>query len=86
MAEEENTLIQNADGIYFESVEDEEGMNLNLEEDLNNQLAGLIQDRFTSAELARDADEARWMTAYHNYRGLYPKNVSLENQKNLEYL
>jgi len=81
MAEEENTLIQNADGIYFESVEDEEGMNLNLEEDLNNQLAGLIQDRFTSAELARDADEARWMTAYHNYRGLYPKNVKFRESE-----
>ena len=81
MAEEENTLIQNADGIYFESVEDEEGMNLNLEENLNNQLAGLIQDRFTSAELARDADEARWMTAYHNYRGLYPKNVKFRESE-----
>jgi len=81
MAEEENTLIQNADGIYFESVEDEEGMNLNLEEDLNNQLAGLIQDRFTSAELARDADEGRWMTAYHNYRGLYPKNVKFRESE-----
>ena len=81
MAEEKNTLIQNADGIYFESVEDEEGMNLNLEENLNNQLAGLIQDRFTSAELARDADEARWMTAYHNYRGLYPKNVKFRESE-----
>ena len=81
MAEEENTLIQNADGLYFESVDDEEGMNLNLEEDLNNKLAGLIQDRFTSAELARDADENRWMTSYHNYRGLYPKNVKFRESE-----
>ena len=48
MAEEENSLIQNADGIYFEAVENEEGMSLNLEEDLNNRLAGLIEDRFSS--------------------------------------
>ena len=81
MAEEENTLIQNADGIYFESVENEEGMNLNLEPELNNKLAGLIQDRFTSSELARDADETRWMTSYHNYRGLYPKNVKFRESE-----
>jgi len=81
MAEEENSLIQNADGIYFESVDDEEGMSLNLEEDLNNRLAGLIEDRFSSAEMARDADEGRWMTAYHNYRGLYPKNVKFRESE-----
>ena len=81
MAEEENSLIQNADGIYFESVENEEGMNLNLEGELNNRLAGLIEDRFTTAELARDADENRWMTAYHNYRGLYPKNVKFRESE-----
>ena len=28
MAEEENTLIQNADGIYFESVDDEQGISM----------------------------------------------------------
>jgi hypothetical protein len=81
MAEEENSLIQNADGIYFEAVENEEGMSLNLEEDLNNRLAGLIEDRFLSAEMARDADEGRWMTAYHNYRGLYPKNVKFRESE-----
>ena len=81
MAEEENSLIQNADGIYFETVENEEGMSLNLEEDLNNRLAGLIEDRFSSAEMARDADEGRWMTAYHNYRGLYPKNVKFRESE-----
>ena len=56
MAEEENSLIQNADGIYFGKVEDEEGLSLNLEPDLNNRLAGLIEDRFSSAEMARDAE------------------------------
>ena len=81
MAQEENTLIQNADGIYFESVENEEGMNLNLEEDLNNKLAGLIEDRFADSERARDADENRWLTAYHNYRGLYPKNVKFRESE-----
>ena len=81
MAQEDNTLIQNADGIYFESVDDEQGMNLNLEDDLNNRLAGLIEDRFEAAEMARDADENRWLTAYHNYRGLYPKNVKFRESE-----
>lgn len=69
----ENNLTSNE--LYFEEVEAEQGMNLTLEENLQNNLAGLIQDRFTSAESARDLDEQRWLTAYHNYRGLYGKNV-----------
>jgi len=69
----ENNLTSNE--LYFEEVEAEQGMNLTLEENLQNNLAGLIQDRFASAESARDLDEQRWLTAYHNYRGLYGKNV-----------
>ena len=69
----ENSLSANS--IYFEDVEDEQGMNLTLDEQLQNNLVGLIQDRFTSAESARDLDEKRWLESYHNYRGLYGKNV-----------
>jgi hypothetical protein len=81
MAEEENTLIQNADGLYFKSEENEEGMSLDLEDSLNNKLAGLIEDRFSNAEMSRDSDESRWMTAYHNYRGLYAKNVKFRESE-----
>jgi hypothetical protein len=81
MAEEENTLIQNADGLYFKSEENEEGMSLDLEDALNNKLAGLIEDRFSNAEMSRDSDESRWMTAYHNYRGLYAKNVKFRESE-----
>ena len=81
MAEEKNTLIENANGLYFQSEENEEGMSLNLEDDLNNKLAGLIEDRFSDAERARDADETRWLTAYHNYRGLYAKNVKFRESE-----
>jgi len=69
----ENNLTSNE--LYFEEVEDEQGINLTLEENLQNNLVGLIEDRFLSAESARDLDEARWLAAYHNYRGLYGKNV-----------
>ena len=69
----ENNLTSNE--LYFEEVESEQGMNLTLEENLQNNLVGLIQDRFISAESARDLDESRWLAAYHNYRGMYGKHV-----------
>ena len=64
-----------ADSMYFEEVEGEEGKTLTLEETLRNKFVALLQDRFSSSEEARAMDESRWITAYHNYRGLYPKNV-----------
>ena len=73
MEEEENTLTANE--LYFEEVEDEQGLQLTLDEALRNNLVGLLMDRYQSAENARDLDERRWLTAYHNYRGLYDKNV-----------
>jgi len=69
----ENTLTAN--GIYFGDVEGEDGLELTLEENLRNNLVGLITDRYFSAKSSRDLDEQRWLTAYHNYRGLYGKNV-----------
>ena len=69
----ENSLTSNS--IYFEDAEDEQGMTLTLDEQLQNNLVGLIRDRYTSAEAARDLDEKRWLESYHNYRGLYGKNV-----------
>jgi len=69
----ENSLTSNS--IYFEEVEDEQGLELTLEESLRNNFVGLLADRFDQAERARDIDEQRWLTAYHNYRGLYGKNV-----------
>ena len=82
---EENTLTANE--IYFEQVEDEQGLQLTLEENLRKNLVGLIDDRFTSAESARDLDESRWLNAYHNYRGLYAKNVKFrESEKSRVFI
>ena len=69
----ETNLTSNS--LYFEEVENEQGINLTLEENLQNNLEGLINDRFISAENARDLDEQRWLGAYHNYRGMYGKNI-----------
>ena len=71
----ENSFIDNADNIYFDNVEGEEGKTLSLDESLRNKFVALLQDRYVSAEDARSLDEQRWITGYHNYRGLYPKNV-----------
>jgi len=77
----ENSLIQNADSIYFKEVEDESGMSLQLEDSLKSNLVGIIESRFSAAEMARDADEKRWMQAYHNFRGLYPKHVKFRESE-----
>ena len=69
----ENDLTANS--VYFEDVPEEQGTMLTLDETLRNNFVGLINDRFTSAEDSRDLDESRWLTAYHNYRGLYAKNI-----------
>ena len=70
---EDNTLTANE--IYFQEVEDEHGKTLNLDESLRVSLVGLLMDRYASAQSARDQDETRWLTAYHNYRGLYGKHI-----------
>ena len=74
MAEnEENTLTSNE--LYFSDVEDEHGKELTLDESLRNNLVALLTDRFTAAQSSRDQDEGRWLSSYHNYRGLYGKQV-----------
>ena len=62
---EDNTFL-NADNIYQE-VEGEAGKNLNIPEDQQRNLIGIIQGRFAQAEDARQTDENRWLRAYENY-------------------
>ena len=75
----ENSLTANE--VYFGGIEGEDGLQLTLEENLRNNLVGLIADRYISAQNARDLDEQRWLTAYHNYRGLYGKNVKFRESE-----
>jgi hypothetical protein len=72
---EEKEMYETADEIYFSDEETAGGLELELEEDVRNRLVGLIEARYASAEQARDFDEKRWLTAYHNFRGIYNKNV-----------
>jgi hypothetical protein len=76
---EENTLTANE--LYFQKVDNEQGLILTLEESLRNNLVGLLKNRFELAETARKADEDRWITAYHNYRGLYGHNVKFRESE-----
>ena len=85
--EEENTLVSGADNIYFEPVENEDGLSINADAQLKSNLAGLIEARFAEAQMARDSDENRWITAYHNFRGMYAKNVRFrESEKSRVFI
>ena len=79
----ENNFIENANNIYFDDVEGEEGKALSLDETLRNKFVSLLQDRYSAAGDARSQDEGRWITGYHNYRGLYPKNVKFREKCSL---
>ena len=79
MADNENTFL-NADNIYQE-VEGEAGKTLALELEQKSNLVGIIQSRFYQAEDARNSDEARWLRAYENYRGLYNKSVKFRDSE-----
>jgi len=87
MSEEENGLFGNAGEIYFSEVEGESGLDLTLEESVRLKFVGLVEDRFAQAEQAREHDERRWLQAYHNFRGLYPKNVRFrESEKSRVFI
>ena len=79
MADNENTFL-NADNIYQE-VEGEAGKSLDLELEQQTNLVGIIKDRYYSAEDKRNLDEARWLKAYENYRGLYNKSVKFRDSE-----
>ena len=84
---EENSLFGNAGEIYFQPVEGESGLDLTLEESVRLKFVGLVEDRFVQAENAREHDEKRWLQAYHNFRGLYPKNVRFrESEKSRVFI
>jgi len=76
---EDNTFLT-ANNIY-EEVEGESGKQLKLEEDQERNLIGIIKDRYSIAEMSRDTDERRWITAYENYRGLYAKGVKFRESE-----
>ena len=79
--QDENTLLENSNNIFFEDVEGEQGKSLNLEEDQKLTLVGTIQKRFTDAETARTSNEYRWLNAYRNYRGLYDKRIKFRESE-----
>ena len=85
----ENPMMGADDALYED---DAMGYGRDAEELKNNQLfvsnlAQLVQDRFQEAEDGRDGDESRWLDAYHNYRGIYNKNVKFrENEKSRVFI
>jgi len=52
-----------------------------------SRLAGLVEERFDAAERGKQDDERRWLASYHNYRGVYNKNVRFkENEKSKVFI
>ena len=74
--------------------EEMEGMNIDSQKErmmndglFQSSLMSTIKGKFQEAEDARKSDEKRWLTAYENYRGLYPKNVKFrENEKSRVFI
>jgi hypothetical protein len=86
MADEDNKPLQptgllDANALYFEEVEGEEGLELSLEEDQKLNLAGIIKSRFQAAEDARSSHEDRWITGYQNFRGIYGKRIKFRESE-----
>ena len=81
MAENDNTFIDNADNMFFEDIEGEQGKALVLEDDQKLNLVGIIQGRFSDAETARISHEHRWLKGYRNYRGLYDKHIKFRESE-----
>ena len=87
MSNDENTLFDTANELYFTPVEGESGLEMTLEDDVRSRFVGLVADRFADAESAREHDEVRWLQAYHNFRGLYGKNVKFrESEKSKVFI
>ena len=79
--------MMGADDGLFESGYEADASALKENELFVSNLAGLIQDRFQEAEEGRDGDEHRWLDSYHNYRGVYNKNVKFrENEKSRVFI
>ena len=76
----------------FESADDfasmsEEEIPAEQSEVFISRLAGLVQEKFEAAERGRQDDEGRWLNSYHNYRGIYNKNIKFkENEKSKVFI
>lgn len=44
-------------------------------------VASFVQERFSRAATAREADEQRWLRAYRNYRGVYGPDVQFTSKE-----
>ncbi|MBT4796437.1 MAG: hypothetical protein HON83_08550 [Candidatus Marinimicrobia bacterium] len=80
---ESQTPFVSADELVQPETPSEDGLNAVF---ISN-LARLVEERFESAERGRRDDEKRWLEAYHNYRGVYNKNIKFkENEKSKVFI
>jgi hypothetical protein len=72
-------MQDDANSIAYPEAQD--GFDLKLKTDEASRLVGEVQLRFFAAQSARADQEKRWIQAYHNFRGLYPKNVKFRDSE-----
>ena len=73
---EEDDLFENEmamDSIESQAIEDMDKETYS--DPLAGSIVGLVQERYSRASTAREAEEQRWVKAYRNYRGLYGTDV-----------
>jgi len=57
------------------SMDSEESIGMDSEDSNVSGIVALVQERYSKASTAREAEEHRWIQAYRNYRGLYGPDV-----------
>ena len=78
-------MIEDANSIAYPEAKD--GFDLKLKEQEANSLVGEVEKLYGAAARAREDQEKRWVTAYHNFRGIYPKNVKFrESEKSRVFI
>jgi len=69
---------QGADQMHYA---EQDGFSAKQNQEEQNRLVGLVNLKFAEAKMARQGQESRWLQAYHNFRGIYPKNVRFRDSE-----
>ena len=70
MEEEFEDMIESDDSNAIDDIKKN-----TLSDPLAGTIVGLVQEKYSKASTAREAEEHRWIQAYRNYRGLYGPDV-----------
>ena len=66
----EEVYMEDSEVSFIEDTEEDDST-----DPLVGSIVGYVQERFSKAETARNAEEQRWIRSYRNYRGIYGPDV-----------